>query len=144
MLGSKVFAAVAVITGVALGQGVPSEYAGDWVCQTSVPGYNLPAPVITGQAPSGARITTPPSVAVIKFRLAADGTYEADNGKGRYSYDPASKAVDWLDGAHHGRFSKTTLSKRSNGAPAIGLISNRRYYGCFLSKGQAGEDSGKK
>ncbi len=38
---------------------VPAEYAGDWVCQSAVAGYNLPVPVVPGQAPSTQRMTTP-------------------------------------------------------------------------------------
>src|SRR5689334_22619279 len=58
-------------------RGVPVEFAGNWVCQAAVPGYNLPVPVIPGQAPSMGRMTTPPSTVVIKFTLGVDGTYEA-------------------------------------------------------------------
>jgi hypothetical protein len=115
------------------GKGVPSEFTGNWVCQTSVPGYNLPTPVITGQAPSTGRMTTPPSTVVIKFTLRADGTYEAANGSGHYSFRAADKTIDWLDGLHRQSFTNTKLSRRSNGAPSLSVIANRRYYGCFLS-----------
>jgi hypothetical protein len=116
------------------GTGVPAEYEGNWVCQSAVPGYNLPTPVIPGQAPSLGRMTTPPSVVVIKFRLDPDGTYAAANAKGHYAFHAAEKTIDWLDGLHHEQFSKTKLGRRSNGASALSLIANRRYYGCFLAK----------
>src|SRR5260221_6377676 len=99
-----------------------------------MPGYNLPTPVVTGQGPSMGRMTTPPSVVLIKFRLDADGTYAAANVKGRYSFNPAGKTIDWLDGLHHEQFSQTNVSRRSNGAPALSLIANKRYYGCYLAK----------
>jgi hypothetical protein len=102
--------------------GVPSEYVGNWVCQSVIPGYNLPG------------LTTPSSVVVVKFRLNADGTYAAANAKGHYSFNPAKKTIDWLDGLHHEQFSKTEVSRRSNGAPALSLIANQRYFGCFLAK----------
>ena len=110
------------------------EFAGNWVCQAAVPGYNLPVPVIPGQAPSMGRMTTPPSTVVIKFSLGVDGTYEAQNARGHYSFNAAKKTLDWLDGLHREEFSKTELSRRSNGAPALSLIANHRYYGCFLTK----------
>ena len=102
--------------------GVPAEYVGNWVCQSVIPGYNLPG------------LSTPPSAVVIKFRLNADGIYTAANAKGRYSFNPAKKTIDWLDGLHREQFSKTEVSRRSNGAPALSLIANRRYFGCFLAK----------
>ena len=113
---------------------VPAEYVGNWVCQSAMPGYNLPAPVITGQAPSTGRMTTPPSVILIKFRLDEDGTYTAANAKGHYLFNPDGKTIDWLDGLHHQQFSQTKVSRRSNGAPALSLIANRRHYGCFQNK----------
>src|SRR5262245_27435353 len=72
-------------------KGVPVEFAGNWVCQTGVPGYNLPTPVIPGQVPSTGRMTTPPSTVVIKFSLKVDGTYEAANANGHYSFNTADK-----------------------------------------------------
>jgi hypothetical protein len=125
---------VLLATCMASAQGIPSEYAGNWVCQSAAPGYNLPVPVTPGQAPSQGRMTTPPSVVIIKFRLDADGTYAAANAKGRYLFNPATKTINWLDGLHREQFSKTKVSRRSNGAPTLSLIANRRYYGCFLAK----------
>jgi tetratricopeptide (TPR) repeat protein len=116
-------------------RGVPVEYAGDWVCQSAVAGYNLPVPVVPGQAPSTERMTTPPSTVVIKFTLAADGTYQAANAKGHYSFHAADKSIDWVDGLHRERFSNTKLSRRSNGEPSLSFTANQRYYGCYLSKG---------
>jgi tetratricopeptide (TPR) repeat protein len=112
--------------------GVPGEFAGRWVCQSGVPGYNLPIP---GRNPSTERMTTPPSTLVITFSLRTDGTYEAPNASGRYVYDAARDTIEWLDGLHRERFSKTHLSRRSNGAPALSLTANKRYFGCFLSDG---------
>lgn len=112
--------------------GVPGEFAGKWVCQSAVPGYNLPIP---GRDPSTERMTTPPSTVVLTFNLSTDGTYEAPNAKGRYVYHAADKTIDWVDGLHRERFSKTRLSRRANGAPALSFIANQRYYGCFLSAG---------
>ena len=83
-------------------------------------------------------MTTPPSVVVIKFRLEADGTYTAANAKGHYTFHAPEKTIDWLDGLHREQFSKTEVSRRSNGAPALSLIANRRYYGCFLAKPSSG------
>lgn len=124
--------------------GVPAEYAGDWVCQSAVPGYNLPVPVIPGQAPSTGRMTTPPSTVVLKFTLAADGGYEGAGAKGHYAFHPAPKSIEWLDGPYRQQFSNTQVSRRSNGAPALSLHANNRYYGCFLAKasGAAGREAG--
>jgi hypothetical protein len=115
--------------------GVPAGFAGKWVCQAPVSGYNLPVPVIPGQAPSTARMTTPPSTVIVTFTLREDGTYDAPNARGHYSFNAATKTIDWFDGLHRQQFSKTELSRRANGAPALSLILNQqRYYGCFLSK----------
>lgn len=114
---------------------VPAEYAGDWVCQSAVAGYNLPVPVVPGQAPSTQRMTTPPSMVVIKFTLAEDGTYQAANATGHYSFHAADKGISWVDGLHREQFSNTKLSRRSDGAPSLSFTANQRYYGCYLSKG---------
>lgn len=116
--------------------GVPTEYAGDWVCQSGVTGYNLPVPVVPGQAPSTQRMTTPPSTVVIKFTLDADGTYRAANVAGHYAYRAADKSISWVDGLHREQFSNTKLSRRSNGAPSLSFTANQRYYGCYLAKAQ--------
>ena len=115
--------------------GVPPDFAGKWVCQSSRPGYNLPIP---NRDPSTERMTTAPVTVVITFFLQANGIYEAAKSKGRYSFWADSMAIDWLDGPHKERFSKTRLSRRSNGAPALSLIANQRYYGCFLAGGSEG------
>lgn len=103
------------------GTGVPPEYAGKWTCQAARPGYNLPG------------FRTPPTTIVMTFGLSADGTYDAPNAKGHYLFHAAEKTIDWLDGLHHERLSKTELTRRSNGAPALSLIANKRHFGCFLS-----------
>ncbi len=71
---------------------------------------------------------------VHKFTLRADGTYEASNTKGTYSFDPSTKTVTWVDGPHHGALTKTKLGQRAKGAPTIGFVMNKRYYGCFMPK----------
>ncbi|HKQ72554.1 MAG TPA: hypothetical protein VJ810_02425 [Blastocatellia bacterium] len=111
-------------------KGVPEEYAGNWVCQTFMPGYNilLPNGGMTNKA------TTPSTVVVLKFALKTDGVYEASNAKGHYSFDSATKAITWLDGPHQKTFTKTQIGKRENGAPKMGFVLNKRYYGCFMSK----------
>ena len=114
--------------------GVPAEYSGKWVCQSAVPGYNLPFPVTSGPAPSTQRMSTPPSTVVITFTLNTDGTYQAPNARGHYSFHVIDKTIDWLDGLHREQFSKTELSRRSTGEPALHLHANQRYYGCFLSQ----------
>jgi len=116
------------------GAGVPAEYSGKWVCQSAVPGYNLPFPVASGPTPSTQRMSTPPSTVVITFTLNTDGTYQAPNARGHYSFHATDKTIDWLDGLHREQFSKTELSRRSNGAPSLSLHANQRYYGCFLAK----------
>jgi len=104
------------------GTGVPAEYAGKWTCQASMPGYNLPG------------VSTPPTTIVMTFNLRTDGTYDAPNAKGHYRFHSAQKTIEWLDGLHRERFSKTELSRRANGLPALSLIANKRYFGCFLTK----------
>ena len=53
----------------------------------------------------------------MKFVLMADGTYEASNTKGHYSFDSATNAITWLDGPHQKVITKTQIGKRENGAP---------------------------
>lgn len=112
---------------------VPQEYTGGWVCQTGVPGLTMISSnvnVITGTYEQTTTTTTP-GVVAIKFNLKADGTYEAPNAKGHYSYDPATKAITWLDGLHREQISKTEIEKRANGAPAMHFQMLKRYWGCF-------------
>ena len=113
-------------------RGVPEQYAGRWVCQSLSPGYNIRPPHADLSQPMNDKMTTPSTVAVVKFSLKADGTYEAPNGKGRYSFDPATKAITWLDGSHQKSFTKTQIGKRPNGAPKLGFIMLKRYWGCFM------------
>lgn len=115
-------------------KGVPEQYAGNWVCQTYMPGYNILLPNADMSQPQTNKTTTPSTVAVLKFSLRADGVYEASNAKGHYSFDPATKAITWLDGPHQKSFTKTQIGKRENGAAKMGFVLNKRYYGCFLSK----------
>lgn len=115
-------------------QGVPEQYAGNWVCQTFQPGYNVLPPNADLSQPMTSKLTTPSSVAVLKFSIRTDGTYEAPNTRGHYAFDPETKAITWLDGLHHQSFTKTQVGKRENGAPKMGFVLNKRYYGCFLSK----------
>src|SRR5215510_13175546 len=113
---------------------VPGQYTGNWVCQTSLPGYNILLPSADPSQPMTNKSTTPPTVNVVKFSLKADGTYETATAKGRYSFDSATKAVTWLDGPHKETFTKTQLSNRKDGAPSIGFVLNKRYYGCLMPK----------
>jgi hypothetical protein len=110
---------------------IPSEYAGDWICQTTLPGYNLRTPHADPSRPLTDKLSTPPSVQILKFSLSADGTYESPATKGRYVFDAATNAITWLDGSHATTFSKTQLGRRDNGAPKMGFVLNKRYYGCF-------------
>ena len=113
---------------------VPAEYAADWICQTFTPGYNIRLPSSDPSQPLTGNATTPSTVAILKFSLKADGTYETPAEKGHYSYEATTKTITWLDGPHEKTLTKTELSHRSNGAPSIGLLRNNRYYGCFVSK----------
>ena len=115
-------------------KGVPEQYAGNWVCQTFMPGYNILMPGADMSQPQTNTTRTPSTVAVLKFSLRTDGVYEASNAKGRYSFDSATKAITWLDGPHQKTFTKTEIGKRENGAPKMGFVLNKRYYGCFISK----------
>ena len=71
---------------------------------------------------------------IMEFVLKADGTYEASNTKGHYSFDSATNAITWLDGPHQKSVTKTQIGKRENGAPKMGFVLNKRYYGCFMPK----------
>ena len=131
MLGPAALAR-AQVAGTGQNRSVPETYAGAWVCQTAVAGYNIRPPHAEQSQPQTNTMSTPPTVAVRKFSLAVDGTYETAQGKGRYSYDAATQTLSWLDGPHQA-FTRTQLGKRDNGAPRIGFVADRRYYGCFLS-----------
>lgn len=113
-------------------KGVPEQYAGRWICQSVAPGYNLRPPYADTSRPMTDKMTTPSTVAVIKFSLKTDGTYEAANAKGHYSFNPATKAITWLDGLHQKTFTKTQIGKRSNGAPKMGFTMLKRYWGCHM------------
>jgi hypothetical protein len=115
-------------------KGVPEQYAGNWVCQTYQPGYNVLRPHADLSQPHTDTMRTPSTVLVLKFSLRTDGTYEASNTKGHYSFDSATKAIIWLDGPHQKTITKTQIGERENGASKIGFVLNKRYYGCFLSK----------
>jgi hypothetical protein len=115
-------------------KGVPEQYAGNWVCQTYMPGYNILLPNADMSQPQTNKTSTPGTVAVLKISLRTDGVYEASNAKGHYSFDPATKAITWLDGPHQKSITKTQIGKRDNGAPKMGFVLNKRYYGCFMSK----------
>jgi hypothetical protein len=113
---------------------IPSEYLGDWVCQTSVPGYDLRPPHADTSQPLTNTMKTSPSVQILKFSLLTDGTYESGDAKGRYAFNSATKEITWLDGSHASTFSKTEIGRRDDGAPKMGLLMNKRYYGCFKPK----------
>lgn len=117
-------------------KGVPEPYAGKWICQTSMPGYNILLPSADPSQPQTNKTTTPPTVMLLKFSLKADGSYESADGKGHYSYNDTTKSITWLDGPHEKKMTKTQLSKRDNNAVKIGLVFNRRYYGCFMPKAE--------
>jgi hypothetical protein len=114
-------------------KGLPQEYTGQWVCQTAVPGQTMihsTVNVNTGVLEQTTTTTTPGVVAV-KFNLKGDGTYEAPNARGHYSFDAATNGITWLDGLHQEKFSKTEIGKRANGAPSLHFIMLKRYWGCF-------------
>jgi hypothetical protein len=115
-------------------KGVPDPYAGNWICQTAVPGYNILPPHADPSQPATNKMSTPPTTVVVKFSLKTDGTYTAQNSKGHYSFDSATKQIAWLDGPHQKTFSKTQIGKRDNGAPKLGFVMGKRYYGCYLKK----------
>ena len=114
--------------------GVPEQYAGNWVCQTSQPGYNITPPHADPSQPLTNKITTTTPVMVLKLSLNADGTYETANSKGHYTFDSTTKGISWLDGPHKSTMTKTQIGKRDNGAPKMGFVFNKRYYGCFMPK----------
>jgi hypothetical protein len=114
--------------------GVPEVYAGNWICQSAVPGYNVRPWHADPSQPLTGNLTTPPSVQILKFALRTDGTYESARGNGHYAFDRATNTIDWLDGPHQREFSKTQLGRRDDGAAKIGLTLNNRYYGCFMPK----------
>ncbi len=124
------------MTGNQRSKGVPDEYAGNWVCQTSMPGYNIFPPDADQSQPQAGKMTTPPTVAILKLSLSTDATYQASNAKGHYSFDAATKSITWLDGPHQKTITKTQLGNRKDGAPKIGFILNKRYYGCFMPQVQ--------
>jgi hypothetical protein len=76
-------------------------------------------------------MTTPSTVAVLKLTLRADGTYVAADGSGRFALDGAAKTITWLDGPYRGALTKTQVGRRDNGAPKLGFVKDKRYYGCF-------------
>jgi hypothetical protein len=110
---------------------IPPDYLGNWVCQTVVPGYDLRPPHADASQPLTNTMKTTPSVQILKFSLLTDGSYESNGAKGRYAFDSATKGITWLDGAHASTFSKTEIGRRDDGAPKMGLLLNKRYYGCF-------------
>jgi hypothetical protein len=116
---------------------VPPEYLGNWICQSVVPGYDLRPPHADTSQPLTNRMTTAPSVQILKFSLLTDGTYESGGAKGRYAFDSAKNAINWLDGSHASTFSKTEIGRRDDGALKMGLLFNKRYYGCFKPKPRA-------
>jgi hypothetical protein len=115
-------------------KGVPEQYAGNWVCQTFMPGYNILLPSADMSQPQTNKTTTPSTVAVLKITLRTDGVYEASNAKGHYSFDAATKAITWIDGPYQKSITKTQIGKRENGASKMGFVFNKRYYGCFMPK----------
>jgi hypothetical protein len=115
-----------------LSRGVPAEYTGAWVCQTGVPGQTMihsTVNIISGTYESTTTTTTP-GVVAMKFNLNANGTYNAPNGSGHYSFDAATKTITWLDGLHQEKITKTQIEKR-NGAPSMHFEMLQRYWGCF-------------
>jgi hypothetical protein len=79
-------------------------------------------------------MTTPSTVAVLKLTLRPDGTYVAADGRGRFALDPSAKTIAWLDGPYRDALRKTQLGRRDNGAPTLGFVKDKRYYGCFKPK----------
>jgi hypothetical protein len=116
---------------------VPSEYLGDWICQSVIPGYDLRPPHADTSQPLTNRMTTAPSVQILKFSLLPDGKYESSDAKGRYAFDSATNEINWLDGSHASTFSKTEIGRRDDGALKMGLLFNKRYYGCFKPEPRA-------
>jgi hypothetical protein len=110
---------------------VEAEYTGDWVCQTFRPGYNIRPPSADASQPLTNHMTTPSTVTVLKLTLRTDGTYMAADGSGRFALDPAARTITWLDGPYRGALTKTQVGHRDNGAPKLGFVKDKRYYGCF-------------
>ena len=115
---------------------VEAEYRGDWVCQTFMPGYNIRPPSADASQPLTNHMTTPSTVVVLKLALGTDGTYVTADGSGRYALDPAAKTITWLDGPYREALMKTQLGRRDNGAPTLGFVKDKRYYGCFKPERQ--------
>ena len=111
--------------------GVATEYAGDWVCQAVRPGYNIRPPHADTSQPLTNQMTTPSTVVVLKLTLRPDGTYKAADGTGRFALDPAARTITWLDGPYRTALTKTQVGRRDNGAPKLGFVKDKRYYGCF-------------
>jgi hypothetical protein len=120
--------------------GIPPEYLGDWICQSVVPGYDVRPPHADSSQPLTNRLTTTPSVQILKFSLMTDGTYESADAKGRFAFDSAANAITWLDGSYASTMSKAELGRRDSGAPKMGLLLDKRYYGCFKPKPRAPGD----
>ena len=111
-------------------KGVAKQYAGDWICRSVRPGLTT-QPWIGD--PSSRR-STPTRLWELRFTLRPDGTYHAPDAKGRYSLDPATKAVTWLDGPYKKALTETQAEKGSDGKPSMGLVKDGAYYGCFLAE----------
>jgi hypothetical protein len=141
----RAWRAVAVVLGLGILPAGPSEsagpvgrasvgereYTGDWVCQTFMPGYNIRPPHADTSQPLTNNMTTPSTVAVLKLSLRTNGTYVTAGGGGRFALDPAAKTITWLDGPYRDALKKTKLGRRDNGAPTLGFVKDKRYYGCF-------------
>jgi hypothetical protein len=113
-----------------------TEYTGDWVCQALRPGYNVRPPNADASQPLTNNMTTPSTVTVLKLTLRTDRTYVAADGGGRFALDPATKTITWLDGPYRDALTKTQLGRRDNGAPTLGFVKDKRYYGCFKPEQQ--------
>jgi len=50
-------------------KGVPEQYAGNWVCQTYMPGYNILLPNADMSQPQTNKASAPSTVAVLKLSL---------------------------------------------------------------------------
>jgi len=142
VFGMRTWLVVALLLVAGLGIILPSqgaveaEYTGDWVCPTFRPGYNIRPPSADASQPLTNHMTTPSTVAVLKLTLRPDGTYVAAGGGGRFALDPAAKTITWLDGPYRDTVRKTQLGRRDNGAPKLGFVKDKRYYGCFKPERQ--------
>lgn len=116
--------------------GLEAEYTGDWICQALRPGYNIRPPSADASQPLTNQMVTPSTVVVLKLTLRTDGTYMAADGGGRFALDPAARSIAWLDGPYRDALSKTQLGRRNNGAPTLGFVKDKRYYGCFKPERQ--------